>query len=112
LHTDRAPGFAGKLRGIFGVLAAPHVVAAIVVPVALDSRVAERGAGIIDGAEAAAIAPRAIELVVIGPRQLKVISSLRLATMSGPVEFESRDDGAFRIRRLRRDAGGDCNEEE
>src|SRR5690606_23800840 len=36
LHTDRAPGLSGELRGIFGVLAAPHVVSARVVPVAPD----------------------------------------------------------------------------
>src|SRR5690606_35645533 len=99
LHTDRAPGFSGELRGIFGVLPAPHVVAAIVVPVALNSGVAERVAGVIDGTEAAAIAPRAIELVVVGPRELEVIGALRLAAMGGPVEFEPRDYRTFRIRR-------------
>jgi hypothetical protein len=86
--------FATDARLALATLAAIAVDAAICVTAAFDPRDAETGAPVLFvAAEAAAVAPDRVLVVVVRPGQGPVVAALRLATMRRLVESDASDDG-------------------
>ncbi len=100
IHGYRAPALARKRRRILRITAAPHVVAAVLVPFPLDPAVAKAHSPARTIAKAAAVSPGSVLMVVVSPRELPVVAPQRVPRVRRPVERHLRNYWARRIRRL------------
>jgi len=94
-HADRPITLSSELRRILGILAAPGVETPVGPAVAFDPSKAQSDAPVLVApAEATAVSPCAVKMVVVRPDQLPVAAADRMTLVSGPIERKAGDDGA------------------